>query len=165
MITDKKVLEIMSLVYDEVEKSIEEGNPPFAALMTDLEGNILGKAHNLQNTSNDPVAHTEILLLSQVGRKLQTRKLNNCIMFVNAESCPMCACAAVKSKIETIYYGAPTEERSNPNIRAEYIKEKTSSPFNLYSGIMKEKFMDQIIRGRISLGELDANKVSGVFKK
>ncbi len=86
-------------------------------------------------------------------------------MFVNAESCPMCACAAVKSKIENIYFGAPTEERSNPNIRAEYIKQMTTGTFNLYSGIMKERFMDQIVRGRIRLGELETKSATQVFKK
>jgi tRNA(adenine34) deaminase len=165
MISDQKVLEIMDIVYDEVEKAICEGNPPFAAVMTDLDGNVIATAHNTQNSTHDPVAHAEILLLREVGQKLQSRKLNNCIMFVNAESCPMCACAAVKSKLETIYYGAPTEERANPNIRASYVQEMTSTPFTLIPGIMKEKFMEQIIRGRIRLEELETRQENRIFKE
>ena len=36
----------MNLVYDEVEIAIQEGNPPFAAIITDSHNNILAVAHN-----------------------------------------------------------------------------------------------------------------------
>ncbi len=32
MLTDERIQEIMDLVYKEVEKAIEEGNPPFGAV-------------------------------------------------------------------------------------------------------------------------------------
>jgi tRNA(Arg) A34 adenosine deaminase TadA len=44
-----KVLKFLSLVYEEVEIAIQEGNPPFAAIITNSENNILAVAHNQAN--------------------------------------------------------------------------------------------------------------------
>lgn len=48
---------IMNLVYEEVEIAIQEGNPPFAAIITDSEDNILAVAHNQANTKQLAIAH------------------------------------------------------------------------------------------------------------
>ncbi len=51
---------MMELVYEEVERAIQEGNPPFAAIITDSENNILAIAHNQANTKQLAIAHAEI---------------------------------------------------------------------------------------------------------
>jgi hypothetical protein len=51
---------ILNLVYKEVEIAIQEGNPPFAAIITDPENNILAVAHNQANIKQLAIAHAEI---------------------------------------------------------------------------------------------------------
>ncbi len=63
---DKKVQEeLMRVVIEEVEIAINEGNSPFAAILVNDKGEIIGKAHNTAKTENNPVMHAEINLITR----------------------------------------------------------------------------------------------------
>ena len=66
---------IMKLVYEEVEIAIQEGNPPFAAIITDSENNILSVAHNQANTKQFAIAHAEIKAIQLASKILGKRNL------------------------------------------------------------------------------------------
>ncbi|MFW5719554.1 MAG: nucleoside deaminase [Candidatus Dojkabacteria bacterium] len=148
MVSNRRIEEIMKIVYQEVEDGIAEGNPPWAAVITDRDGTILVKAHNQTNTSHDPTAHAEILALRKAGQLLRSKKLNTCLIFSNAESCSMCLSAIIKAKITEVYYGIPAESDSNPNINAEFIKSRCLTELHLHAGIMQDIFMEQLRRAR-----------------
>lgn len=143
--------QIMSLVYEEVEIAIQEGNPPFAAVITDSENNIVAVAHNLANTKQVAIAHAEIEAIQLACKALGKKKLHGCILYANAESCAMCSTAIVKSGISQVFYGAPHENGSNPDLHLREINKKTTSQLKVHGGIMKDKFIEQINRGRTSL--------------
>lgn len=107
---------IMNLVYEEVEIAIEEGNPPFAAIITDSKNNILSTAHNQANTKQLAIAHAEIEAIQLACKLLGKKKLDGCILYANAESCGMCSTAIIKSGISEVFYGAPHENDSNPDV-------------------------------------------------
>lgn len=138
----------MQLVYEEVELAILEGNPPFGAVIIDPQNNIIAKAHNQTNSRQIGIAHAEIEAIYMACKILGTKKLTGCSIYVNAESCAMCAGAIIKAGITHVYYGAPYEEGSNPNIYLREINEKAHPKLVIQGGIMKEKFMEQIKRGR-----------------
>ena len=46
MADNAQIEKLMNLVYEEVELAIEEGNPPFGALIADNKGNIIVRTHN-----------------------------------------------------------------------------------------------------------------------
>ena len=75
---------IMNLVYDEVEVAIQEGNPPFAAIITDWENNILAASHNQANTKQLAIAHAEIEAIQLACKILGKKKLEGCILYANA---------------------------------------------------------------------------------
>lgn len=141
---------IMRLVYQEVEIAIQEGNPPFAAIITDSEGHILAKAHNLANTKQIAIAHAEIEAIQMACAAVGNKKLNNCILYANAESCAMCSGAIIKSGISEVLYGAPHENGSSPDIYLREINEKATPKLKIRGGFMKDKFIEQIKRGRES---------------
>lgn len=138
----------MHLVYEEVEVAISEGNPPFAALITGPQGKILAKTHNQSNTKKITISHAEIEAIYSACTTLGQKKLTGCSMYVNAESCAMCAGAIIKSGITHVYYGAPYEEGSNPDIYLCEINKKANPRLTIQGGIMQDKFMMQIKRGR-----------------
>ena len=141
----------MDLVYEEVELAIREGNPPFASLIVDPQNNIIAKAHNQTNIKKSCIAHAEIEAISLACTSLGQRKLNGCSIYVNAESCVMCAGAVIKSGITHVYYGAPHEEGSNPQIHLRGVNETAHPKLQIYGGIMSEKFIEQVKRGREKL--------------
>lgn len=139
---------IMNLVYEEVEKGIQEGNPPFAAVITDSENNILAVAHNQANTKQLAIAHAEIEAIQIACKVLGKKKLEGCILYANAESCAMCSTAIIKSGISQVFYGAPHETGSNPDAHLLDINKKATPRLKVHGGFMKDKFNEQIRRGR-----------------
>jgi tRNA(adenine34) deaminase len=152
---------ILNLVYEEVEIAIQEGNPPFAAIITDPENNILAVAHNQANTKQLAIAHAEIEAIQLACKKLKKKKLDGCILYANAESCAMCSTAIIKSGISQVFYGAPHEKGSNPDVHLLEINKKATPQLNIQGGFMREKFIEQINRGRNQTQMLVGQKESG----
>ena len=150
-ITEVQAEELIRKCQQEAERSIEEGNPPFGCVITDVDGNVLMAAHNTQNTDNDPTAHAEITGLRLLGKKLGSRYLDNCVMFANAESCSMCMSASIKAHIQVFYFGAPPEGKMNPWLTVRDVVAKATPPLEIHSPILGEECAEQIARGRTKL--------------
>jgi tRNA(adenine34) deaminase len=69
------------------------------------EGRIIGRGHNLRETSMDPTAHAEMIAIREASEYLKTWRLLNCTLYVTLEPCPMCAGAIVQSRIVRVVYG------------------------------------------------------------
>ncbi len=69
------------------------------------EGVIIGRGHNLRETTGDPTAHAEMIAIREASERLQAWRLLNCTLYVTLEPCPMCAGAIVQSRIERVVYG------------------------------------------------------------
>lgn len=152
---------ILNLVYEEVEIAIQEGNPPFAAIITDSENNILAVAHNQANTKQLAIAHAEIEAIQLACKLLGKKKLDGCTLYANAESCGMCSTAIIKSGITQVFYGAPHEKGSNPDVHLLEINKKATPQLSFQGGFMREKFIEQINRGRNQTQMLAGQKESG----
>ena len=148
IIEKEKMEEIMSLVIEEANIAIEEGNSPFAAFLLDKEGNILYRAHNTSNTNTDPTAHAEINLIRMACKELKTKDLSNYILISNAWSCSMCFSAAIKAKISSFIFGAESESNMNPNVTICDIKEKCKNEINIILGILRDECKKQIEEAR-----------------
>lgn len=69
------------------------------------EGRIIGRGHNLRETSMDPTAHAEMIAIREASEYLRAWRLLNCTLYVTLEPCPMCAGAIVQSRILRVVYG------------------------------------------------------------
>lgn len=69
-------------------------------------GEVIAFAHNLKETLHDPTAHAEILAIRQAAQALGTWHLNDTILYVTLEPCPMCAGAILQARIPTLVFGA-----------------------------------------------------------
>ncbi len=69
-------------------------------------GRIIAGAHNEQVSSNDALAHAEMLAIRRAQDILQTRRLDGCALFVTLEPCPMCAGAIILSGLDRCVFGA-----------------------------------------------------------
>ncbi len=87
------------------EEAARHNEVPVGAVVVH-EGNIIGRAHNLTETQNDPTAHAEILAIREACVALGTPRLTGCDLYVTLEPCPMCAAAISFSRIRRLYFGA-----------------------------------------------------------
>jgi tRNA(adenine34) deaminase len=69
------------------------------------EGKIIARGHNLRETSQDPVAHAELIAIRKAARKLASWRLLDTILYVTLEPCTMCMGAIILSRIPTVVFG------------------------------------------------------------
>ncbi len=94
----------MRMALREAEAAAAEGEVPCGAVIV-LNGVVIGKAHNQTETLNDPTAHAEILAVTQAAQAVGNWRLNNAIMYVTKEPCPMCAGALVLARMHKVVWG------------------------------------------------------------
>ena len=94
----------MRMALEEAWKAGRRGEIPVGAIL--LKGNqVLARDHNRCIELNDPTAHAEILVLRKGGESLGNYRLNETVMYVTAEPCPMCVSAMIHGRIQRLVYG------------------------------------------------------------
>lgn len=95
----------MQYALREAEAALAEGEVPVGCVIT-YEEAIIGKAHNLRETLQDPTAHAEVLAITQAAQHLGSWRLEETRLYVTLEPCAMCAGAIILSRIPEVYFGA-----------------------------------------------------------
>ncbi len=125
------------------KRSHYQDGGPFGAVIV-KDGNIISRGHNTVLTSHDPTAHAEINAIRNACTILKTHDLSDCIIFINAEPCPMCLSAIIWANIKTVYYANTKEEAAEIGFRDSMIydflknKEKNQSVLDIKQYVMKE---------------------------
>lgn len=113
------------------------GEIPVGAVIV-KDDNIIASACNQKEAQNDVTAHAEILALRQAASKLGRWRLDDCIMYVTLEPCPMCAWAILQSRLKAVYFGA-----YDPNYGALGsvidLRSQANSKMQVYGGILENK--------------------------
>jgi len=89
----------------EAQKAFEKGEVPVGAVIV-VQNRIIAKAHNQVELLKDATAHAEILAITQASNTIDNWRLNNAVLYVTKEPCPMCAGALVHSRIKKVIFGA-----------------------------------------------------------
>ena len=87
-----------------------ENDVPVGAIITDSNGKIVAKAHNIKEKENDSTAHAEIIAIRKACKKMKTNYLTGCTIYVTLEPCMMCTGAIIESKITNLIYGTKSNK-------------------------------------------------------
>jgi tRNA(adenine34) deaminase len=79
---------------------------PVGAVIITAEGQVIGVGHNRRESDQDPTAHAEIIAIRDAAKRIQSWRLEDCVLYVTLEPCPMCLGAIQQSRIKKVYYGA-----------------------------------------------------------
>lgn len=90
----------------EAKKAEEQGEVPIGAVLV-LNGEIISRGFNLRESHQNAVAHAELLAIERACERLGTWRLEDAVLYVTLEPCPMCAGAILLSRIKKVVYGAP----------------------------------------------------------
>src|SRR5438105_876992 len=96
----------MALALDEAAVAFAEDEVPIGAVIVSLDGGVIGSAHNQREQLLDPTAHAEMIAITQAAQALRSWRLENTVLYVTLEPCPMCAGAIVQARIPLVVYGA-----------------------------------------------------------
>jgi tRNA(adenine34) deaminase len=98
--------QFMRAALREAETAFAEDEVPIGAVIVHGE-RIIGAAHNQREQLKDPTAHAEMIAITQAAQALGSWRLEECLLYVTLEPCPMCAGAIVQARVPWVIYGAP----------------------------------------------------------
>jgi tRNA(adenine34) deaminase len=98
-------VEHMEMALAEARLAFAEDEVPIGAVVVSLELGVIARAHNLREAKKDPTAHAEMLAITQAAAGLHSWRLEDCVLYVTLEPCPMCAGAIVLARLPMIVYG------------------------------------------------------------
>ncbi|HIU65670.1 MAG TPA: nucleoside deaminase [Candidatus Enterousia avicola] len=70
------------------------------------DGVIISRGENQVQLRKNPTLHAEIVAINRACKKLNTKFLDGCDIYVSLEPCSMCATAISFARIKNIYYAA-----------------------------------------------------------
>ena len=74
------------------------------------DGKIIARGENQVQLRKNPTLHAEIVAINRACKKLGTKFLDNCDIYVSLEPCAMCATAISFARIKNIYFAATDEK-------------------------------------------------------
>ena len=89
----------------EAEKAYKQEEVPVGAVVVQ-NGRIIGRGYNEIERLQDPTAHAEMIAITAAANHLESRRLDDCTLYVTLEPCPMCAGAIVLARIPTLVFGS-----------------------------------------------------------
>jgi tRNA(adenine34) deaminase len=95
----------MQMALEEAAAAAAEDEVPVGAIIVEPSKGVIARAHNQREQLIDPTAHAEMIAITQAATAMRSWRLENCILYVTLEPCPMCAGAIVQGRIRHVVYG------------------------------------------------------------
>ncbi len=95
----------MRMALAEARQASAEDEVPVGAVIVHGQ-RVVAAAHNQREQLRDPTAHAEMIAITQAAETLGSWRLDDCVLYVTLEPCPMCAGAILQARIPWIVYGA-----------------------------------------------------------
>ena len=90
-------------------EAAENGEVPVGCVITDREGNIIGRGRNRREEDRDATAHAEMEAIREACEAVGDWRLDGCSIYVTLEPCPMCTGAIINARIPRVVFGAREE--------------------------------------------------------
>ena len=120
---------LMGAALAEAALGAAAGEVPVGAVVA-VGDRIVARRHNEREATGDPTAHAEVLALRDAATALGRWRLDDAVLVVTLEPCPMCAGAAWAARIGRLVWGAPNPDAgsvgslynlgSDPRLNHEY---------------------------------------------
>jgi len=99
-------VEHMEMALEEAAAAAAEDEVPVGAVIVSFRQGVIARAHNQRERLLDPTAHAEMIAITQAAQALRSWRLEDCVLYVTLEPCPMCAGAIVQARLPLLVYGA-----------------------------------------------------------
>ncbi len=94
----------MKIAFGEAEKAFKKREVPIGAVVV-AGGRVVGRGHNMVEALQDSTAHAEMIAITAAANSLNSWRLEEAVLYVTKEPCPMCAGAVYLSRIPHVVFG------------------------------------------------------------
>jgi len=127
------------------------GDVPVGCVIADADGKIIGKGRNRREESQDATAHAEIEAIREACQTKGSWRLDDCVLYVTLEPCPMCAGAIINARIPRVVFGAREENTGACGSVLDLFSENFHHRPAIYAGVCAEesrRLMNRFFRSR-----------------
>lgn len=129
----------MRVALQEAEIAFRKGEVPVGAVLV-RNGEIIAKAHNQRETSKDPTAHAEIIVLRNSSGENDNWRLIDATLYVTKEPCIMCAGAIINARLRRLVYGCRDEKGGAVESLYQILSDRRlNHQVKVVSGILEEE--------------------------
>ena len=100
----------MKKAFEEAKYAFFKNEVPVGCVIVN-NNDVISRSSNMVELLNDSTAHAELIAITSAQNSLNTKNLDNCILYTTLEPCLMCYGAIYWSKINTVVYGASDKKR------------------------------------------------------
>jgi tRNA(adenine34) deaminase len=100
----------MKKAFEEAKYAFYKNEVPVGCVIVN-NNDIISRSSNMVELLNDSTAHAELIAITSAQNSLNSKNLDNCILYTTLEPCLMCYGAIYWSKINTVVYGASDKKR------------------------------------------------------
>jgi tRNA(adenine34) deaminase len=112
---------------------------PVGALIV-LDEQIIVRAFNKKEMTHDPTAHAEMIALREACARVNSWHLDDAIMYVTLEPCPMCAYAIIQARLKKLIFGAyDTKAGAAGSVINIFEKKLFNHEVEVIGGILEEE--------------------------
>jgi tRNA(adenine34) deaminase len=98
--------DLMLLAIEQARLALAHDEVPIGAVVYHgPSGRVIGRGHNRRILDRDPTAHAEIIAIREAAGVVGDWRLEETILAVTLEPCPMCAGAIVNARVPRLVYG------------------------------------------------------------
>lgn len=132
----------MAEAIKEAHKAKRIGEVPIGAVVV-KDNEIISRAHNLRETSQNPVTHAELVAIQEAAKVLGSFRLEGCTLYVTLEPCVMCSGAIIMSRVPKVVYGASDPKGGTVHSLMHLLDEpRFNHRANVVSGILENECAD-----------------------
>jgi guanine deaminase len=103
------------------------GGGPFGALVV-KDGELIATGVNRVTATLDPTAHAEVVAIREACQRLQTFRLDGCLLVASCEPCPLCFSSALWARMDRVIFAADRHDAAEAGFDDRAFYEVFNSP-------------------------------------
>ena len=129
----------MALALSLAREAFDAGDVPVGCVITDRDGNVIGRGRNRREENGDATAHAEIEAIREACKALGDWRLEDCAITVTLEPCPMCAGAIINARVPTLVFGAREAQSGSCGSVIDLFQERYGHRPAVFGGVLAEE--------------------------
>ena len=129
----------MNEALKQAKKAMKINEVPIGCVIVH-NGKIIARGDNRRNSDKSTGAQAEIIAIRKAGKIIGDWRLEDCVMYVTLEPCPMCAGAIVQARIPRVVMGTMNSKAGCAGSVINILQlEKLNHQVEIEKGVLQEE--------------------------